>query len=200
MTEKPVRPPLEVYSLAVIREWFEDDLAACYSDTRTKRARCAIAVMERLAEVETERDRYKRTAEDGLQRGLETGSATVIDTAELATLRQQLEEARAEALKWRRIRTPTHGTCCTCQGCGLHYDDCKCTEEEIEDLIATLRADLTLATEDCAKLRRTDARQVLGEMDALKDELAKLEEYRRRTVGDVSNRFVARELGIEEAP
>lgn len=80
--------------------------------------------------------------------------------AELAELRKEREEARdalqekdkrllavtaernywqAEAQKWQRIRTPTHGTCCTCQGCGQSHEDCRCSEDELEDALNQAR-------------------------------------------------------------
>ena len=31
----------------------------------------------------------------------------------------------------RETRTPTHGTCCTCQVCGWWYDECVCTHNAI---------------------------------------------------------------------
>jgi len=43
------------------------------------------------------------------------------------------EQAKREILKWKRIRTPTHGNCCTCQACGLHHDDCRCDLDDVAD-------------------------------------------------------------------
>lgn len=51
----------------------------------------------------------------------------------LLAARNSSDTWQSEAAKWRRIRTPNHGPCCTCQGCGLDYDDCKCSEEERDD-------------------------------------------------------------------
>ena len=39
----------------------------------------------------------------------------------------------AEIQKWKRIRTPTHGSCCTCQACGLDHDSCRCSLDDIAD-------------------------------------------------------------------
>lgn len=38
-----------------------------------------------------------------------------------------VKDAKVDKIK------PGHGTCCTCQVCGYHYDDCMCTDNvEIE--------------------------------------------------------------------
>ena len=50
--------------------------------------------------------------------------------------RQKIEALQQELEKWKRIRTPTHGPCCTCQACGLHYDDCRCDLDEVADALA----------------------------------------------------------------
>lgn len=54
---------------------------------------------------------------------------------------EELREAIKEAAKWRRIRKPTHGSCCTCQGCGLHHDECRCDLEEVCDELDQLKAE-----------------------------------------------------------
>lgn len=56
-------------------------------------------------------------------------------------LMEEVEKERKERIKWQRIRTPTHGTCCTCQGCGLHYDECRCDLDEVVDELDKLKAD-----------------------------------------------------------
>ena len=33
---------------------------------------------------------------------------------------------------------PGHGSCCTCQTCGRHYDDCVCTSNEIVEALNKL--------------------------------------------------------------
>ena len=33
---------------------------------------------------------------------------------------------------------PGHGSCCTCQECGRHYDDCVCTSNEIVKTLTRL--------------------------------------------------------------
>ncbi len=38
-------------------------------------------------------------------------------------------------LKYREIRKPTHGTCCTCQDCGHDHDECVCNHNEILHII-----------------------------------------------------------------
>jgi DNA repair exonuclease SbcCD ATPase subunit len=119
----------------------------------------------RLAAAEEERDRAKRDHEGachlvakmhhaatGITDGPRLG--VVEDVADLRS-RYLAAEARAEKAeeerdrareygeKWRRIRTPTHGTCCTCQACGLGYDECRCDLDEAVDraLAAETRAE-----------------------------------------------------------
>lgn len=50
-----------------------------------------------------------------------------------------LAEKDREIAKWRRIRTPTHGTCCTCQGCGLDHDSCRCDLDDVCDDLDQLK-------------------------------------------------------------
>ncbi|HSW65450.1 MAG TPA: DNA translocase FtsK [Dissulfurispiraceae bacterium] len=59
-----------------------------------------------------------------------------------ATLRAEVERLRGEVLKWQRIRTPAHGSCCTCQKCGEHYDDCRCDLDEVADELTQARAEI----------------------------------------------------------
>lgn len=58
---------------------------------------------------------------------------------QLSTLTQELERVKGEAVKWQRIRTPTHGNCCTCQACGLSHDDCRCDLDEVADELTQLK-------------------------------------------------------------
>lgn len=58
---------------------------------------------------------------------------------EIAKLKQALAEKDREIAKWKRIRTPTHGTCCTCQGCGLDHDSCRCDLDEVCDELDQLK-------------------------------------------------------------
>lgn len=44
-----------------------------------------------------------------------------------------LAAMNADLLKWRRIRTPGHGECCTCQACGLDHDECRCDLDDVAD-------------------------------------------------------------------
>lgn len=46
---------------------------------------------------------------------------------------KERDQARAEAKKWQLIRTPGHGTCCTCQKCGKGYDECRCDLDDVVD-------------------------------------------------------------------
>jgi len=39
-------------------------------------------------------------------------------------------ESMEGSLEDKPNRTPTHGSCCTCQTCGYHYDDCVCSRRE----------------------------------------------------------------------
>lgn len=53
--------------------------------------------------------------------------------AELDKLRAENSDLREQVKKWRRIRIPTHGSCCACQQCGQHYDECRCDLDEVAD-------------------------------------------------------------------
>ena len=48
-------------------------------------------------------------------------------------MKERIKELEQEVIKWKRIRRPAHGPCCTCQACGLHYDDCRCDLDDIAD-------------------------------------------------------------------
>jgi len=37
---------------------------------------------------------------------------------------------------------PSHGSCCTCQVCGYHHDDCNCSAREIVKGIAQAKSEL----------------------------------------------------------
>lgn len=54
---------------------------------------------------------------------------------ELETLceqqKKEIAQLKNDVLKWKRIRTPTHGTCCTCQACGLDHDSCRCDLDDV---------------------------------------------------------------------
>lgn len=54
-------------------------------------------------------------------------------------LRSEISRLSSELVKWQRIRTPTHGSCCTCQKCGLYYDSCRCDLDEVADENSILR-------------------------------------------------------------
>jgi hypothetical protein len=43
-------------------------------------------------------------------------------TQNLDNLRTELETARTALKKWKRIRKPTHGSCCTCQALKSEHD------------------------------------------------------------------------------
>lgn len=51
-------------------------------------------------------------------------------------LRSLLNASQAEVVKWKRIRTPGHGPCCTCQACGLPHDECRCDLDDVADDLA----------------------------------------------------------------
>ncbi len=53
-----------------------------------------------------------------------------------------IDRLRVEVQKWQRIRTPTHGTCCTCQACGENYDDCRCDLDDVADRAAVAEAEV----------------------------------------------------------
>jgi hypothetical protein len=75
--------------------------------------------------------------------------------SQLRTLTARLRDVVRERDKWRRIRTPTHGPCCTCQGCGLDYDSCRCDLDEVVDDRERLHASLTTlrTAAECARDR-----------------------------------------------
>jgi hypothetical protein len=70
----------------------------------------------------------------------------MIDTSEerdeVERLRSENERLRSDLTKWKRIRTPTHGTCCTCQACGLDYDSCRCYLDDLADENDRLREEV----------------------------------------------------------
>lgn len=55
-------------------------------------------------------------------------------------LMEEVKTERAERIKWQRIRKPTHGTCCTCQRCGLDHDSCRCDLDDVVDELEQLQA------------------------------------------------------------
>jgi hypothetical protein len=59
---------------------------------------------------------------------------------EINRLAAEVEKLRGEVAKWTRIRTPTHGSCCTCQACGNDYDSCRCDLDSVADEVAALRS------------------------------------------------------------
>ncbi len=64
------------------------------------------------------------------------------------------KDCEAEVLKWRRIRTPTHGPCCTCQGCGLYYDECRCDLDEVADELEQRKAENDILKVQVTKLEK----------------------------------------------
>ncbi len=80
--------------------------------------------------------------------------ARAVPENNLTRLERERDELRAEVLKWKRIRTPTHGTCCTCQACGEYYEQCRCDLDDVADdlvqareIIGQLEEKLRLAKE-----------------------------------------------------
>lgn len=62
----------------------------------------------------------------------------------LAQAREERDRLQAESELHRRWhRKPTHGPCCTCQKCGLDYDTCRCSLDDLADEIDQQRAELT---------------------------------------------------------
>lgn len=47
------------------------------------------------------------------------------------SVRDVLEKLVGRDLTIKPNITPTHGSCCTCQKCGYHYDDCNCEAREL---------------------------------------------------------------------
>ena len=81
---------------------------------------------------------------------------------DLATLRAEVARLRKEAVKWRRIRTPTHGRCCTCQACGLEYDDCRCDLDSVVDDNIQIKVECDKLREEAAKAREAGLREALA--------------------------------------
>lgn len=46
-------------------------------------------------------------------------------------LLSERDRLEGEVAKWKRIRTPTHGNCCTCQACGLDHDSCRYAQRRL---------------------------------------------------------------------
>ncbi len=65
---------------------------------------------------------------------------------------ERVKELMKEVQKWQRIRTPTHGPCCTCQRCGQHYDDCRCDLDEVVDELEQTKSNLQKLVEVVEKL------------------------------------------------
>lgn len=84
---------------------------------------------------------------------LEEGDKIATLQAELATVKAERDAARKDALKWQRIRTPTHGSCCTCQGCGLDYDHCRCDLDDVADQLTAAQAEIAELRKDAARYR-----------------------------------------------
>lgn len=62
--------------------------------------------------------------------------------ARVAQAEAERDAAVEKAAKWRRIRTPIHGPCCTCQACGEDYDSCRCDLDDVADDLAQARTQL----------------------------------------------------------
>lgn len=90
---------------------------------------------DRIAELEAKLKIATENAAQAVKERDETLNTLQEKDKRLLAKTSELEQWKAEAYKWRRIRTPTHGTCCTCQGCGQSHEDCKCSEEELEDAL-----------------------------------------------------------------
>ena len=81
---------------------------------------------------------------------------------------KQLAAMTVERDKWKRWaihRIPTHGTCCTCQRCGLDHDSCRCDLDEV-----------------CTQLEAAQA-EIAHLKTANKDQRSKLDEH---NISDVS--------------
>lgn len=77
-----------------------------------------------------------------MSKQLDLMNLQVVNAHEIQQLREEKAALKAEVEKWRRIRTPTHGSCCTCQACGLDYDACRCDLDEVADELAALKEEL----------------------------------------------------------
>lgn len=74
---------------------------------------------------------------------------------EWAAMKVSRDNALIENADLRKYyRKPTHGPCCTCQNCGQHYDDCRCTLDEVADENEKLKAALNAKEKENAALKR----------------------------------------------
>ena len=70
---------------------------------------------------------------------------------QLATITQERDEWK----RWAIHRVPTHGTCCTCQRCGLDHDSCRCDLDEVCDELDKLKQQLAINE---ARIKELEAR------------------------------------------
>ena len=123
----------------------------------TLRSRLDVSVREEQRLAEQIREERERTRAAIRERDLARAhDAQPYPTAEAyERVCAALKEAKAEALKWRRIRTPTHGSCCTCQGCGLDYESCRCNLDEACDRADRSEALLRRCRDTLREVRQT---------------------------------------------
>jgi len=85
-----------------------------------------------------------------------------------------LDAAEARARKYRRIREPSHGPCCTCKRCGQSYGFCRCDLDEAVDeaeqakaKLAELIAGLRMMLLDKCRCEKCNGlRSLLGDPEA----------------------------------
>jgi hypothetical protein len=68
-------------------------------------------------------------------------------------LEAEVERLKAETERHKRWhQKPTHGTCCTCQACGLDYDTCRCDLDDVAGEAERLREENALLKRSLAIL------------------------------------------------
>lgn len=70
--------------------------------------------------------------------------------AEIEKLKEQVVEAK------RKHREPTHGSCCTCQRCGLDHDACRCDLDDVADQLQAAEAKIAELEIENTVHRETD--------------------------------------------
>jgi hypothetical protein len=100
-----------------------------------------------------------------------------------------IADLKAEVLKWKRIRTPTHGQCCTCQACGLDYDHCRCDLDELAWDVADLRRQNKALAEHYVGSLGQELLRLSGENDDLRKRIAELEEKQKPSPEEVDNDY-----------
>jgi hypothetical protein len=114
-------------------------------------------------------------------------------------VREAIRAVLAEnALHKRWHRKPTHGACCTCQKCGLDYDTCRCSLDDVADELQQAEAERD-EWRDIARAEGADEeheRALVSERDALRAEVERLREQFICTADPAANRIKALEAEL----